>query len=125
MRTDPWPLPLYKDKAMELADLLGASGPAQAARLFEALSQPFALRAVEDRRLELMALLSRQLNFAGLCGKPVGLLDRHPLWDAGFLRLRMDCYRVTNDPRLDRAISDLEDFFSGEDAPLGAGIVKQ
>jgi hypothetical protein len=122
LRTDPWPLPWYKEKAMQLAEVLASSGPPQASRLYEALRQPFALRAQEDRRLELATAISRHVDFPRLCREPIDPLDEHPAWDPDFLRLRMECFRATNDPRLGRATRDLEDYLSVEVAPLGAGL---
>jgi spermidine synthase len=124
MRTDPWALNWYKDRALRLVEVVAASGPPQAARLYEALGQPFALRAQEDLRLDLSSVLAREVDFPRLCGGPVGLLDAHPLWAANFLRLRMECYRATGDPRAVRAARDLDEYLSTETA-LGAGIVRQ
>lgn len=125
LRTDPWPLPFYKEKAMELADRLATSGPQQAARLYHALSQPFSVRELENRRLQLLSFMSRQVDFPRLCRDSIGRVDAHPFWDAAFLQLRVECYQATNDPRLGRAVSDLQRFLSVESAPLGEGIVKQ
>jgi spermidine synthase/tetratricopeptide (TPR) repeat protein len=114
LRTDPWPMQRYKEKALSIADAIALHSQLEAGRMFEALRKPFALRALDDGRLQLAAALTRRIDFPRLCRGPIGALDAYPPWTGPFLQLRMDCYRETNDARLTRATRDLDAFLSAE-----------
>jgi spermidine synthase len=122
LRTDPWPLQRYKEKALMLADGVGRRSPAMAGRMFTALRKPLALRALDDLRLQISATLAMGLGSAELCREAVGALDTHVPWDGKLLQLRRDCYRLSRDARLDAAERDFSDFISAEPMPLGAPV---
>jgi hypothetical protein len=122
LRTDPWPLHGYKEKALTLAETLGRKNPLYARRMFEALRRPFSVGELEDQRLMIAVALARQADFAALCREPIEALGSYAPWDGDFLELRRDCFRVTNDPRLPDAERDLTEFLAGEALPLGAGV---
>lgn len=122
LRTDPWPLLRYKEKAVALADAIARQSPAMARRMSDALSQPFAVRELEDQRLLLLADLTRQLDFASVCRPAIDAFGEHVPWAGAFLALRRDCYQTTSDPRLEIAERDLNEFLAAEALPLGAGI---
>jgi hypothetical protein len=122
LRTDPWPVLSLKQKAVDLVEPIAARDGVAARRLFDALREPFAVRAVEVPRLMALAGLSRRLDFAGLCRVPIGALEPAPPWNAFTLTLRRDCYQATNDPRLAAAARDVQRFYAREVVPLGAGV---
>jgi hypothetical protein len=122
LRTDPWPLLRYKEKALALAEVIGKQTPALARQMFEALRHPFAVGELHDQRLLLVADLTRQLDFASVCRDAVDAFGEHVPWSGNFLALRRDCYQAVNDPRLGAAQRDLNDYLSAEALPLGAGI---
>jgi spermidine synthase len=118
LRDDPWPMPRFKLKALSLAGTLTARYPAASRRLFETLRQPLSLRALDELRLVTMTDLSNRFDFVGTCREPIGALEPHVPWTAGFLSIRRDCYLATADPRLTTATRDLEDFYAHEPQPL-------
>jgi spermidine synthase len=121
-RTDPWPLTRFKRKAVLLANALAARNPATAPPLFDALREPFAVRAADQDRLTTSAALTQRMDFKARCAAAVGALEPHVPWTGPFLKLRHDCYQAAGDPRLDIARRDLSDFFAREPLPLGAGV---
>jgi spermidine synthase len=118
LRDDPWPIALFKRKALVLARLLSERYPAASRRLFEALRQPFALHAFGDLRLLTLTELSQRFDFAGTCRVPIGALEPHVPWNGPFLIARRDCYQATNDPRLATAAREVAEYFAREPLPL-------
>jgi spermidine synthase len=118
-RTSPWALNRFKERAVALAEAVAARNSLLAARMFEALRFPFAVRALQDERLATVANLTLQLNFSGLCREAVAALEPHVLWTRSFLTLRRDCYQAVRDPRLAVASRELEEFVAQEPVALG------
>ena len=114
LRVDPWPLLRYKEKALDLANEITLVDPTMAKRLYDALSEPFSIRAADNDRLLMAAELSTRFDFHGACRAPVAALEPHVPWTKSFLTLRRDCYRETGDPRLARASRELREFLDGE-----------
>jgi hypothetical protein len=117
LRDDPWPIQV-KRRALSLAALVTDRHPAAAARLFEALRQPFAVQALTDLRLLTMTELSHRFDFAGTCRVPIGALEPHVPWTGSFLIARRDCYQATSDPRLATATREVMEYFVREPLPL-------
>ena len=80
LREDPWPLLRFKQKALALSDALTRRYPGVSRRLFDALRQPFSLRALDEMRLVTLTDLSRQFDFVGACREPIGALEPHVPW---------------------------------------------
>jgi spermidine synthase len=118
MRVDPWPDPRYKTKALALAATLAAHDQAAARRLYEALRQPFSLRAAEVQRLLASVEIAKHFDFRSACQAPVGALEPRVPWTSAFLLTRRDCYQANGDPRLANADRDIEAFFAHEPLPL-------
>jgi len=120
LRADPWPLLKYKEKALDLANEITLVDPTLAKRLYDALGEPFSIRAVDTDRLLMAAHLSTRFDFRGACRAPVAALEPHVPWTKAFLTLRRDCYRETSDPRLVHATRDLQEFLDAEPPRLVA-----
>ena len=120
-RVDPWPQLRFKQKALVVANVLTKRDPRSARRLFDALRQPFSVRAVDDARLLTMVDLAARFDFKGACREPMGALDPHVPWTVAFLEMRRDCYRANNDPRLATATRDLNAFLANEPLALEHG----
>jgi spermidine synthase len=116
-RTDPWTMSKYMDRAVQLAQVVGGN-PSLTRRMYDALGQPFAVLATEEDRLIARAELTRRMDFSGLCRPAVEALEPHVPWIEGFLRLRRDCYQITNDSRLAAAERDLNEFLANAAQPL-------
>jgi hypothetical protein len=117
-RTDPWPLLLFKQKAIGLATELARRNPAYGPRMFAALDEPFSVHAVQDERRINAALLTPVADFPRTCAAAFGALEPYVPWRSEFLLMRRDCYQTTGDPRLARAMRDLAAFAAREPAPL-------
>jgi spermidine synthase len=117
-RTDPWTMSRYMDRAVQLAQVVGGADPSMARRMFDALDQPFAVLASDEARLTTRAELTRRIDFPGLCRAAVTALEPHVPWVESFLRLRRDCYAVTNDPRQAAAERDLNEYLANAAQPL-------
>jgi len=117
-RVDPWPVLRFKQKALALINVVTSSDPGQARRLFDALRQPFSVRAIDSMRVLLMAELTTRFDFKGACREPMGAVEPHVPWTAAFLVMRRNCYQENNDPRLAAATRDLNDFLAHEPLAL-------
>ena len=123
-RASPWALNRFKERGVALASAIVIRRPDLAARLFDGLRQPFAIRALEDERLVTEANLTRLLDFNGLCRSAVTALEPRVPWSRSFLTLRRDCYRAVDDPRLGAAIRDLEEFEARSQARSAAPVAR-
>jgi spermidine synthase len=113
-RDSPWALNRFKQRSVVLASAIAVRRPDLAARMFDGLKSPFAIRALEDERRASEANLTRLLDFKGQCRDAVTAFEPHVPWSRSFLTLRLDCYRAVGDPRLGAAIRDLEEFEARE-----------
>jgi spermidine synthase len=118
---DPWPLVAFKQKALALATAFAAEQPGAGRRLYDALARPFALDALREERLSSALTIASRFDFAALCRGPVASFEPNVIWTERFLQQRRECYRLTNDPRLDRATRDLQDFLAREPQRLSIG----
>ena len=115
---------LYKDGKFEEAakryESALAVDPSLAGRMFNALREPFALRALDNARLITAAGLAMRTATPSACREPVGALEAHVPWLLDFLTTRRDCYQATGDPRLTAAADDLNEFLAHEAQPFSA-----
>jgi spermidine synthase len=115
-RDDPWPWPMLTGRALRLAHELGKD-PALARRLLPALSQPFAVRMHEQRRVWTRAMLALRVG-GDACRAAFNAYEPWPLWDESFLRLRLHCYRKTGDPLAEASARDLARFLDQRPSTL-------
>jgi spermidine synthase len=120
-RTSPWAMNRYKERGLTVASAVAGQNDLMAARMFEALKFPFAVRALQDERLMMVASLTPRLNFSGLCRNAVAAFEPRVLWTRPFLTLRRDCYRAVGDPRLRVAAGELDEFLAHEPLSLDSG----
>ena len=118
LRVDPWAQIRFVQKSLVLAEALGARGPEAARQLFDALKEPFSVRAADTPRLVTRVDLAVRFDFRGACQSAFSDLEPHVPWTQSLLVMRRDCYQAANDPRLPGALRDLEDFASREPLPL-------
>jgi spermidine synthase len=117
-RGDPWASSPAIVRALQLAIAIGDTNMSLARRLYDALSEPFAVRAYEDGRLALRLALTQRLDFPALCRAAVAPFEPHVPTEESFLRARRDCYQVTNDTSLTRADAELRQFLEKRPTPL-------
>jgi hypothetical protein len=118
LRTDPWPMFRFKQKALSLSVLVSGAHAAAARPLYDALAEPFSLRAVDNVRLMTRLELSARFDFKGTCRAPIDPLEPHVPWTGHFLTLRRDCYQQNDDPRLPVANRELNEFMAHEPLPI-------
>jgi len=126
-RLSPWPLQITMTRSLEVAMQIARDEPTgKAARaLYEAVSKPFAVSAMNGAR-ELTLL-----NIAGAldrdrCGpEAFGVLqifEPDVPWDRVFLRNRLQCYQQTGDSRRDQAKKDYEAYLRNEPLTLSEAL---
>jgi hypothetical protein len=121
-RRDPWALPRFTQKAVARAQMLGASNPALARRMIEALREPFAVKVADFRRRVAIAFLTSHADFKAMCADAIGALEPNVPWAGDFLSLRRDCYAETGNSRLAAATRELNEYLSMEGLPLDTGV---
>jgi hypothetical protein len=122
MRSDPWCEPRLAARALLGAPQLAAAGADHARRLYRALRQPFAARAMESERTN--ALMSVALTRPGeVCLDALSLFEPTPIWTHEFLQYRARCYEGKGDPRAAAAARDLAEFVANQPFRLEDGLV--
>jgi hypothetical protein len=115
LRTDPWVQELVASRALSTAADLARTAPEQAPALEALLSEPFAVRVVDERRrmvrLEIARLVGDRSAVAAL-----EELEPDVPWQGELLAFRQELYERVGDPRAGRAARDLERFMA--DAPV-------
>jgi hypothetical protein len=124
-RVNPWAQYQFKERAIALASAVGERSPALAARMFETLRHPLAVRAVQDQRLTTLAHLTRRVGFTRACLDIVPTLEPWPPWNRAFLTLRRECYQAAGDARVELASRELNELLAREPVPLAALIAAQ
>ena len=121
-RRNPWPDPRLAQAAVVLAVDVAQAHRAAALPLYEALSEPFAVHAANQLRLDAMRRILALLgpdDFLPRCQALVQSLEPHVPWQREWLELRTHCYKLTNSPDAVRAAADLEQFLRRAPAPFG------
>jgi hypothetical protein len=88
----------------------GLETPLFVAVLFVALSEPFAVRALDMQRLSARATIGLGDGSGALCVAAIEPLEPHVPWDHDFLQQRAECYRQRGHPLAGQARVDLDDF---------------
>ena len=117
-RVDPWSSSRAMVRALQLATAIGGTPGPLARRLYDVLSEPFAVRAHDDARLVLRVWLTRQLDFPALCRAALAPFEPNVPMEELFLRVRHDCYRAAGDPLVTQAADDLRQFLENAPTPL-------
>ena len=122
-RTDPWPHPTLARRTLPLALHLSRQDRGLAPAFYEALSQPFSVRLLEQVRLINRLEVGRVVDTERLCAEGLAPLEPHVPWEGKLLAHRVWCYQRTAHPLERQARRDLAQFL--EDAPpsLEAGLL--
>lgn len=117
-RTDPWADRKIMEEAIQLAIDLSKSGNAVALKLYDALSEPFAVaRLSHEQQLARLRIASAtepsQTNSRSLA--MLGTYEPFPIWDNDFLLFRLRCYTELLPSMTSRAQSDWQLFFNNMD----------
>ncbi|HEX9982529.1 MAG TPA: fused MFS/spermidine synthase [Thermoanaerobaculia bacterium] len=116
-RRDPWPNLRIMDTALDHLVTIGRGDRRHTARLYDAVSQPFAMRLLQDYRLHAKVFLAQTL---GDCSPQtiaaLQELEPNAPWLHPMLALRAKCY--ADGDASEQAWRDFNDFSAGEAAPL-------
>jgi spermidine synthase len=121
-RTDPWPRVELMLRALTTARKLAAGQPARAAKLFEALSEPFAARSIDEERLLARFEIAAAAGLAVPCAQAAHALGPWVPWRRDFLSQRYACFAAARDAETGVARAELTAFLLDEPVPLAAGI---
>ncbi len=109
-RHEPWAHREVFTRALQLALRIASEEPAQGDALFEALTAPFAVRALDMLRLSTRATIGLRDGAGHLCSAALAPLEPHVPWDRDLLQKRFDCYNRFGSPLAARARADLDAF---------------
>ncbi len=120
-RTDPWPDPDIMRRAHPIAELAAAERPDLAPRIYEALSQPYAVSMLDAvRRLTALSVARRFPE--GACNPSViatlETFEPWPPWRRDHLDMRAECYSRTDHPLAAEAARDLLELLADQPAPF-------
>jgi hypothetical protein len=118
-RADPWPNQEAMGRGLVLAREIAAAQPETASRLYEALTPPFSIRALEQQRRFARVLVARAGGLWKECAEASASLEAHVPWRPDMLRARAECYAHAGDARAGQAARDLQDYLAAEAAPSG------
>src|SRR5262249_17983382 len=121
-RKDPWPLPELMAHAMRLPVEVAEKDRALGARMYEVMKQPFAVHCLDESRQNVVIELALRVDMKRLCVEALAPFERFPSWKRDFLAGRLDCYKMTGSPLVERAARDLRDFLREEPLPFASGL---
>jgi spermidine synthase len=110
MHTDPWASTGIVSRALGLAETLVQRDAIHARPFFDALESPFSVRAVDDARLQARLIAALRLGLAPTCLAALAPFEPDVPWRADVLVFRRSCYEAHGDPRVTRALEDLEQY---------------
>jgi hypothetical protein len=117
-RRDPWPAPLSMQGALDAALELVAQKPELTPRVLLALRDEFALRMLNDVRIEEAFLLGSSGEPGPGCATLLAPHEPEVPFTAAWLGFRMRCYAHTDDPRIVDAVADMDLFEARTREPL-------
>jgi spermidine synthase len=109
-RRDPWPLPLSMQGALDAMVEIAGQRPELAPRVVAALREEFALRMLNEVRLEVAFLAGSLGEPRDDCASLLQPLEPNVPFTQPWLDFRFRCYTRTDDPRLVTAWDDLKRF---------------
>ena len=113
-RADPWPSQVAMGRGLALAREIVAAHPETAPPLYEALSSPFAIRAVDQERRLSRVFVARSGGLWKECRDAMASLEPDVPWRPDILRTRAECYERTGDTRAAAAAADLQEYLAAE-----------
>ncbi len=117
-RRDPWPSPLVMQGALDAALELAGQKPALAPRVLAALRPEFALRMLNEVRVEEAFLVGSMGEPGEDCARLLEPVEPNVPFTRPWLDYRLRCYTRTDDPRLVAAWDDLRRFEARAREPL-------
>src|SRR6185436_2179159 len=90
---DPWPSTMVMHRALDLAVSLAENDPPFAARMHEALREPFSVRVLDSTRLLTALYAACQTNDHARCAEAWRPIEPWTPWEDQSLAARRDGYR--------------------------------
>jgi len=122
-RDDPWVHTTVMARALDLTVELSRGSPALGEALFEALSQPFSARILEESRKEVRLQVALAIRSTAVCTEAFLAFEPWPPWQEGFLSKRCSCYTAAGHEMADEACAQLQEWHAGAPAQLEAGLL--
>jgi hypothetical protein len=117
-RRDPWPSPLVMQGALDAALEVAGQRPELAPRVLAVLRAEFALRMLDELRVEEAFLVGSLSEPGEGCARLLEPAEPHVPFTQPWLDYRFRCYARTDDPRLAAAYEDLKRFEARGRPPL-------
>ena len=118
-RKNPWPRIDMMARSLENLKMLSLRDRAMAARMYELLTEPFAVGQLEDQRKLTLPMVAHS---AEPCGDRVidalQAIEPNPEWSRLFLSLRASCYAKRGLPEAREATADFRRFLAAEPGHL-------
>ncbi|HEX4803784.1 MAG TPA: fused MFS/spermidine synthase, partial [Myxococcaceae bacterium] len=121
---DPWPFARIMNEALNLALFVASKDKDAGQRIFQVLLKPFAVEALNTRRMITLLNLSRRLDFKATCAQAFKEFEPYVSWDRRFLTWRQNCYELNQSPLLVTASAELQEFLDHDAFAFGAGLSK-
>jgi hypothetical protein len=111
-RTYPWANRPLIIRAFSVLSPAFDLDPAASAKVFDALREPFAVRALDITRLEVRSAMGLRPGYERYCVEALAPLEPNVPWEEVLLRGRDACYGAIGGPLAERAHADLQEFLS-------------
>ncbi len=122
-RDDPWVHTNVMARALDLSVELSRSSPALGPALFEALSQPFAARILDESRKDVRLQVALAVRSTAMCVEAFTAFEPWTPWHQGFLRQRCSCYTAAGHELAGEACEQLGEWLARAPAQLEAGLL--
>ena len=109
-RDDPWTHRPTLERSLALSVDLARSDPELSGELFASLSEPFAVRLLDEARSRTRLSLALAGDFISLCRDALLPFEPFVPWEEEVLDFRARCYAATSHPKELEATVDLETF---------------
>jgi spermidine synthase len=117
-RTDPWPAYHLMQGALDVTLELAAQHPEMGPRIAAALHDEFALRSLNEVRVEVLFLIASREPIDASCAAFLGPYEPEVPWSKDWLTFRQRCYALVGGGLQGLADRELQRFLAAEPAPL-------
>ena len=121
-RDEPWPMPSLMARVLDVATQPAKQDKVAGRQLYAAMSQPFSVYIMEEKRAAAALEIAGKVNFQQLCAEALEPFEPYVPWNRDFLSSRARCYRETGHVRAAQAQAELNTFLRDEPVPFGRGI---
>jgi spermidine synthase/MFS family permease len=120
-RQDPWPMPILVKNAFAIVLDIASKDNTAAARLADALAQPFAVAILNDERNLIRLELATRLDVTRYAAV-ISEMEPNVPWRTPILQQRAHAYEATGHPLAARARRELAEFLEHEPPPFAPEV---